>query len=49
MMLVLETVEEFFEFALVFVRQDDEAAGESVAEGVEGDGFPAFSSLGAAG
>ena len=41
-MFMLEAVVEFFEFVLVFARQDDEAAGETVAEGVEGDGLLAF-------
>jgi hypothetical protein len=46
---MLESVEELFEFALVFARQDDEAAGETVAESVEGDGFLALRSCRAGG
>src|SRR5947209_2918585 len=44
-MLVLPAVEEFFEFVLVFVRQEDEAAGEPMAERVEGDGPLTFGRL----
>jgi hypothetical protein len=46
---MLEAVEELFEFALVFVRQDDKAASEAVTESVEGNGFLALRSFRAGG
>ena len=36
---MLQAVVQLFEFVFVFARQDYEAAGEAVAEGVEGDGL----------